>query len=147
MAGQPLYWRRHGLRGVSHTANVSAKSSSGMLLRVPALDVPDEMLAEGNRAVLVAIRAEERAEQVAPLRRRVQAIGVVEDVPGLVPHVHHDLAIGLERIRRLFDRLQLRIGQVERDAEHRLLIRASPLVGQVADRAKLLQTAPIELLV
>ena len=29
MAGQPLYWRRQGLRGVSHTAKVSAKSSSG----------------------------------------------------------------------------------------------------------------------
>ena len=67
MAGQPLYWRRHGLRGVSHTANVSAKSSSGMLLRVPALDVPHEMLAERDRAVLVAIGAEEGAEQVAPL--------------------------------------------------------------------------------
>jgi len=66
---------------------------------------------------------------------------------GFVPHVHHDLPLVFERVGRFFDRLQLRIGQVERDAEHRLLVRASPLVGQIADRTKALQAAPIELLV
>ena len=62
-------------------------------------------------------------------------------------HVHHDLALVLERVDRLLERPQLRVGEIERDAEHRLLIRASPLVGQVADRTELLQPAPLELLV
>ena len=118
-----------------------------MLLRVPPLDVPDEVLAERDGPVLVAVRPEEGAEQVAPLGRGVQAIGVVEDVTRLVTHVHHDLAIGLEGIRGLLDRLKLRIGQIERNAEHRLLVRASPFVGQIADGPKLLEPASIELLV
>ena len=44
-------------------------------------------------------------------------------------------------------RPQLRVGEIERNAEHRLLIGAAPLVGQVADRPELLQPAPLELLV
>ena len=66
---------------------------------------------------------------------------------GLVTHVHHDLAIGLERMCRLLDRPQLRIGEIERDAEHGLLVRASPLVREIANRAKLPEPAPIEFFV
>ena len=68
-------------------------------------------------------------------------------MPSLVPHVHHDLPLALERVDRFFELPQLRICQVERDAEHRLLIGTAPFIGQITDGTKLLQTAPLELFV
>src|SRR5438132_7687725 len=118
-----------------------------MFLRVTALDVPHEGPAERYRTIFVAVRPEERPEQSAPFRRRVQAVRVVEHMSGLVPHVHHDLPLALERVDRFFELPQLRIRQVERDAEYRLLIGTAPLVGQITDGPKLLQTTPLELFV
>jgi hypothetical protein len=66
---------------------------------------------------------------------------------GLMAHVHHDLALILERIDRLFELSQLGIGEVERNAEDRLLVRTSPFVCQVADRTEFLEPASFELLV
>ena len=118
-----------------------------MLLRVPPFDVPDIVAAERNRLVVFPIGAKERTEQTPPFGRGVEAVGVVEDMAGLMAHVHHDLALVLERIDRLFELSQLWIGEVERNAEHRLLVRASPFVGQVADRTEFLEPAAVELLV
>ena len=118
-----------------------------MLLRVPPFDVPDKVFAERDRPVLVTIGPEERAKQVAPLGRGVQAIRVVEDVTRLVTHVHHDLAIGLEGVSGLLDRLKLGIGKIKRNAKHRLLVRASPLVCQITNGPKLLEPTSFELLV
>jgi hypothetical protein len=43
--------------------------------------------------------------------------------------------------------LQLRIGEIERDAEYRLLVRTPPFVREVAHGTELLQTAPGKLVV
>jgi hypothetical protein len=118
-----------------------------MFLRVPPLDVPHVLLAERHGTVIVPISAKERTEQPPPLGRRVEAVGVVEDMARLVAHIHHDLAVVLEHVDDFFEPSQLRIGQIERNAEHRLLIRTAPLVGQVTNRAELLESAVLELFV
>ena len=116
-----------------------------VLLRVPPLDVPHVVPAEGYRTIVVAVRAEEWSEQPSPLRSRVESICIVEHMAGFVAHVHHDLPLALERVHRLLELPQLRVGQIERDAEHRLLIGTSPLIGQVADPTELFQAAPLDL--
>src|SRR5687767_3356353 len=65
----------------------------------------------------------------------------------LVAHVHHDLPLVLEGVNRLLESPQLRIRQIERYTEHRLLVRAAPFVGQVADRPELPEPTPLQLLV
>jgi hypothetical protein len=68
-------------------------------------------------------------------------------MPRLVAHVHHDLALGLEGVHGLFQLSELGIGEVERDAQHRLLVGTPPFVGEITDRSKLLEAALFELLV
>ena len=118
-----------------------------MFLRVPPFDMPHVLLAERHRPVIVPVRTKKRTEQAAPLRRGVKAIRVVENVPRLVAHIHHDLPFVFETVNRPLELPQLGIGEVEGDAEHRLLIRASPLVGQIADRPELLEAAALQLVV
>src|SRR5688572_31962978 len=116
-----------------------------MLLRVPPFDVANVVAAERNRPILVAVGTEERTEQPTPFRRGVEAIRVVEDMARLVAHVHHHLAIRLERIDSLFELPELGIGEIKRDAEHGLLIGTAPLVGQVTDGPEFLEPATLEL--
>ncbi len=74
-------------------------------------------------------------EELPPLVRVVEAVGVVEGVPGLVAQVHEDLALRLRVAAQLrLDGVQPRVRQVERQADHRHPGRAAPLIGQVALR-------------
>src|SRR3954467_9224739 len=59
--------------------------------------------------------------------------------------VHHDLARVLEIVHLFFQPLQFWIGQIERNADHRLFRRASPFVAQVARRAELADAFGLEL--
>ncbi len=103
--------------------------------------------AERHGAVLVAIRAIKGPERGHPVGARVEAIRVVEDVARLVPHVAHDLAAVFEVVDRALEPAEVRIGEIERDAEHRLHVRTAPLVGEVADGPELVEAAALELLV
>jgi hypothetical protein len=111
----------------------------GMLLRVPPGDVPHEAAREGNRLVAVDVGPIERSEQVEPLLRLVELVRVVERVPRFVAEVRQDLALVLEIVQGALERLQLGIGEIERDADDRLAVRAGPLVAQVAGGAEGLQ--------
>jgi hypothetical protein len=118
-----------------------------MLLRVPPFHVAHEIAAEGHGSVFVPVRPIERAEGRNPVGARVQTVRVVEDMPRLVAHVAHDLAAVFEIVDRTLELAEVRIGQIERNAEHRLHVWAAPLVGEVADRAEFVEPAPLELFV
>jgi hypothetical protein len=45
----------------------------------------------------------------------------------------------------MFEGSQRRVGEVKRDAQDRLLVRASPLIGQIAGRAEGMEPATLEL--
>ena len=109
--------------------------------------MPHVFLAERHGPVVISIRTKKRTEQAAPLRRGVEAIRVVEHVSRLVAHVHHDLPFVFQAVDRALEGPQLGIGEVKGDAEHRLLIRAPPLVGEIADRPELLEAPAIQLAV
>jgi hypothetical protein len=102
-----------------------------MLLGVPAGDVLDVGAAEGLGLVVVTVGAAERPEQLAPLGRRVDPIGVVVGVAGLMAQVHHDLGVGLEIVDLALDRREPGVGEVERDADDRVPGRTAPLICQV----------------
>ncbi len=116
-----------------------------MLLRVPALHVAHEAPIEGHRLVAIAVGPIERPELLAPFRGLVEPVRVVEGVARLVPEVHPDLAGVLDVVQLLLEAREIGVGQIERDADDRLLIRASPLVGQVGGRAKSLQSLGLQL--
>ena len=65
----------------------------------------------------------------------------------LVAHVAHDLAAVFEVVDRALELAEIRIGEIERNAEHRLHVGTAPLVGEIADRTELVEPAPLELLV
>jgi hypothetical protein len=71
-------------------------------------------------------------------------VRIVEDVPGLVPEIPHDLARILQVVGRALDLPKLRIGKIEGNAQHRLLIRATPLIGQIAAGTEFLETPSVE---
>src|SRR5436190_2683419 len=75
----------------------------------------------------------------------VEPVRVVERVTRLVAHVHHDLALVLEIVHRALELGELRIGQIEGDADHRLPVGTPPFVGQVADGLELLETLALQL--
>ena len=64
-----------------------------------------------------------------------------------MPHVAHDLARVLEIVDGALQPAEVRIGQVERNAEHGLHVGAAPFVGEIADRPELVEPAPLELVV
>src|SRR5438105_8098148 len=66
-------------------------------------------------------------------------------MPRLVAQVHHDRALVLEIVHLALEPRELGIGQVERDADHRMTIGSSPLVGEVAHRAEFLQALALAL--
>jgi hypothetical protein len=107
--------------------------------------VADVFSRERNGPIVVAIRAPKWAKDLAPFGAAIKQVSVVEGVSGLVAQEHHDLARLFEVVHGLLERGQLRIGEIERDADHRLTRGASPLVGEVAERAKLLQPLLLDL--
>ena len=131
-APHPLYRLRQLERGVSQTAKVSAKSSSGCFCAYQPAMWRTNCARERHRLVFVAIGPAEGAEELAPLGGLVELVGVVEGVSGFVAQVHHDLARVLEVVHLALEPLQFRVGEVEGNADHRLARRASPLVGEVA---------------
>ena len=119
----------------------------GMLLRVPALHVPHELTREGNRLVAIAVRPPERSEALTPFLRFIKRVGVVESVAGLMPHVHHDLPRIFNIVHLRFKTLQFGIGEVKRDSDDRLHVRAAPLIRQVALRAESMEPLGVQLFV
>ena len=120
--------------GVSQTANVSAKSSSGWLCAYHGIDVLHEALAVRLRVVELRVRLGGAAEQRAPLPPQAQLVGVVDDVAGLVAQDAHAplviAALDFEHLR-LLEPLEPRMRQVERHRHRRRAVRREPLVGDV----------------
>jgi hypothetical protein len=119
----------------------------GMFLCVPTFDVAHVFPAERHGPVVIAIHAVKRSEQMSPRRGAVQPIRVVDRVTGFVTHVHHDRAVALEIVDRLLELRETRIGEIERDADHRLAVGTAPLVGEVADGMELPEPLALELAV
>lgn len=99
-----------------------------------------EPTVERHRPVPVAIGPVERAEEPPPLHGLVEPVGVVEGVPCFVPQVHEDLALVLDVVDFLLELGQLRIRQVEGNADDGLAVRAAPLVGEIARRSEMPET-------
>jgi hypothetical protein len=118
-----------------------------VLLGVPAVDVAHEALRERHGPVVLPVGPAKRPEELAPLRRLVEAIRVVEGVSRLVTQVHHDLALVFEVVHLLLESRELRVGEVEGDSDHRLTRRAAPLVREVAERAEFPDSLSIQLAV
>jgi len=99
---------------------------------------------ERNRAIMIAIRATKRTEQLFPLPGAVKLVGVIECVSGLMPEIHHDLAGVFEIIGFFLQLREFSLGQLARNADNRLSRRASPLVGKVDRGTKPLQVFPLQ---
>ena len=101
------------------------------------VDVADELPAQGLRMKHLAVGFRERPEDLDPVRIFPEPIGVADRMARLVTHQHHrhlvvfDLA-GL----LLFDPRQSLVGQIERDADDRHAVGATPGVGQIERRAE-----------
>src|SRR5947209_1419454 len=119
----------------------------GVFLRVPPRDVADEAPRERDRRVCVHVRAVEGPEQLDPFRRVVTSVRVVECVARFVAQVHEDLALILQVVERALERLQVGIGEIEGNADDRLPVGASPLVGEVAGRTESLEASRLQLAV
>jgi hypothetical protein len=117
----------------------------GMLLRVPTCDVPHVLAAERHGTVPIAIAAVVRAEQSPPFGSGVEPVCVIERMTGLVTQVHHDLALVFEIVHLALEPRQVRIGEVERNADHRLPIGAAPPVGEVTHRTRALESLAVQL--
>jgi hypothetical protein len=68
-------------------------------------------------------------------------------VSGFVPQVHHDLAFVLEVVHLALQAGESRVSEIEGDADHGLPVGTAPFVGEVADRAEVLETLALELAV
>src|SRR5687767_7591558 len=103
-----------------------------MLLRVPAEDVSHVGTREWIRRVAVDVGQCIVAEVLREVGTVVQSEGVVDRVPGLVTQVAHRFLVALNRARVLgLDALEPLIGQIERHADQRGAIRASPFIAQI----------------
>ena len=108
-----------------------------MLLRIPPRHVANKFARERYGTVIVAIGAAKRPEQIAPLRQLMQLVRIIECVPGLMTQVHHDLASVFQIVHVALKPCQVRVRQIERNADDGLARRASPLIGQITKRAEL----------
>ena len=115
-----------------------------MLLRIPPGHVANELPRERDGAVIVAIGAAKRAEEIAPLRRFVELVRVIECVPGLVAHVHHDFARVFQVVHLALKPGQVRVGEIERNADDGLARGTSPFIGEIAQRAELVEALGFE---
>ena len=59
--------------------------------------------------------------------------------------VHPNFAGVLDVVQLFFETRQLGVGQIERDPDDRLLVRAPPLVGQICRRPKPLESLGLQL--
>ena len=66
---------------------------------------------------------------------------------GLVTQVHHDLPRIFNVVHLRFEALQFGIGQVERDSDDGLHVRAAPLIGEIALGMEAMQPLGVQLLV
>src|SRR4051794_3793311 len=106
----------------------------GVLLGIPARQMPDEIAAERIGLVVIAIGPRVRPEQLVPFLGLVEPIGVIEGVAGLMAQIAEDffLAFGLDPFHQLvFETAQAFIGEVKRNADDRNSFRATPLIGKV----------------
>ena len=78
----------------------------------------------------------ERGRKAAPLSRLVQLVGVVECVSGLMTHIHHDLARVFQVVHIALKLCQVRVGQIEGNADDGLAGGTSPFIGEIAQGAK-----------
>ena len=115
-----------------------------MLLRVPAGHVADKVSRERDGAVVITICAAKRTEEIVPLRRLVELIRVVEGVPCLMTHVHHDLASVFEVVHAALKLRQVWVGEVKRNADDRLAGGTAPFVSEVAQRAELVDALGLQ---
>src|ERR1700751_325297 len=107
-----------------------------MLLCIPPRHVPNELPRERDGTVIIAISASKRTEEIAPLRRLVKLVRIVERVSGLMAHVHHDLPGVFQVVHIALKLSQIRVGQIKRNADDRLARRTSPLIGEIALRTE-----------
>src|SRR5579859_2988034 len=63
---------------------------------------------------------------------------------GLVTHVHHDLASVFQVVHLVLKLCQVRIRQVERNADERLAGGTSPLIGEIARRTELVDALGLQ---
>ncbi len=116
-----------------------------MLLRIPPGHVANKFARERDGTVVVAIGAPKRAKQIAPLSQLMQLVRVIECVSGLMTHVHHDLARVFQIVHVAFKPRQVRVGQIERNADDRLARRAAPLIGEITKRTELVDALRFQL--
>ncbi len=105
-----------------------------MLLRVPARQVPDMTPAERLRRVVVLIRLRDGTEQLDPLLRIVEPVGVVHDVAHLVAEIaQHVVPVeAFDHADPLAMELhQFGVGKVERDGDRDGLERHAPFRRQI----------------
>src|SRR5206468_8275176 len=86
-----------------------------------------------------AVETAVRPERITPFRQPVEPIRVVERVSRFVAQIHHDLARILEIVHLLLDPGELRVREIEGDADDRLPGGAAPLVREVIVGAEALQ--------
>ena len=119
----------------------------GMLLRVPAFHVAHELARERDGFVVVAVRPPERPKLIAPFFGLVQRVRVIESVTGLMAQVHHDLPRIFNVVHLRFEALQFGVGQVERDSDDGLHVRAAPFIGEIALGTEPMQPLGVQLVV
>ena len=147
-AGRVAYSARQSSPGVDEHRKGLRPVLVGVLLRVPARQVPHMLPAERDGAVVVLVGLAHRAEELFPLRVVVQPVGVVHHVPHLVAQVAEDVLavppfdvpgpLGVHL-------LELVVGQVEGDGDRHRLEGHPPLGGQVEPRGEPAEPSASEL--
>jgi hypothetical protein len=104
----------------------------GMLLRVPARQVAHEPPAERLRAIVLAVRLRDRAEQLHPVLVVVEPVGVVHDVTHLVAQIAED--VGAVEALDVPHLLAMQLGElgtseIERNCDRDRAERHAPLRG------------------
>ena len=99
---------------------------------------------ERNGPIVVAICAAKGTEEIAPLSRLVELVGVIECVSGLMTHVHHDFASVFEVVHIALKLSQIRVGQIKRNTDDGLARGTSPFIGEIAERAELVDALGFE---
>src|ERR1700685_1694439 len=108
-----------------------------MLLRVPSGHVANKLPRERYGTVIIAIGAAKRTEEMAPLNRLVWLVPVIECVSGLMTHIHHDPASVFKVVHIALKLCQVRVGQIERNADDGLARGTSPFIGEITKRTEL----------
>ena len=120
-----------------------------VLLGVPAGKVAHVAAAERLRPVLLRIGLGDRAELLDPLLLVVQPVGVVDDVPHLVPEVAQDVG-PVEALHQAgplhVQRGQVGTGEIEGDRDRHRLEGHAPLGGEIEAGVHPGEPGPVHLL-